>query len=292
MSNDTTSSLNLCPKCHNLFNITTNVKLTIAKSASNDNLLLVNKINENNFEDIDIKNILSIEYEVLNYLSDFVKLAKNVKLSFCNNSINFIINNISKRILHLYKQDDTELTIDYSNIRNVIIENNKNKVSDPSNIIKHLITSIKSYKFIRTDIESAIAKINNDHKIIKYINKIKDIEMLIYNISNPPKLSGKNIKAKFICDCGYSINISPGTLISSELLKAEEEKIDTEQLKSFVDDPTLPRTKFYICKKKTCPTHKNIELKESIYVRSNNSYTTFQICCECKEVWLVSNISK
>ena len=53
------------------------------------------------------------------------------------------------------------------------------------------------------------------------------------------------------------------------------------------NDPTLPRTKDYICHNAKCISHKNLENKEAIFFREGKSYITRYVCCNCHSNWVI-----
>ena len=53
-------------------------------------------------------------------------------------------------------------------------------------------------------------------------------------------------------------------------------------------DPTLPRTKDFICPNKECETNKNTNLatREAIIFRENRSFITRYVCTTCTTDWI------
>jgi hypothetical protein len=53
-------------------------------------------------------------------------------------------------------------------------------------------------------------------------------------------------------------------------------------------DPTLPRTKNYICPNQNCKSHKDLINKEAIWYRTDHNGVNYYIeyvCCMCKKAW-------
>jgi hypothetical protein len=93
--------------------------------------------------------------------------------------------------------------------------------------------------------------------------------------------------AEFKCEnCNYTKQITETTILYQINM---EDKVD--QLKNLDEnelttkDPTLPHTHDYTCKNPNCITHKNPELKDSVFLREKNSYKLNYICCVCYYNW-------
>jgi len=93
--------------------------------------------------------------------------------------------------------------------------------------------------------------------------------------------------AEFKCDnCNYTKQITETTLLyqinMTEKISIIKSLEDNELL---TKDPLLPHTHDYTCKNPTCSTHKNPELKDSVFIREKNSYNLNYICCVCYYNW-------
>jgi transposase-like protein len=170
--------------------------------------------------------------------------------------------------------------------------------------------------------------INNDNKITytietmdQYLNYIKnvsteinhEVELKIDNATLKTKLMGKFkqnkkkvdelliqydvIKNKasidnniyFVCqNCNSSFEIEPGTIILSTNFDVNNQNIQQYDFGFKIMDPTLLRTKDYICPKKECDSHKsenNIK-REAIIFRESKSFITRYVCTMCLTDWL------
>lgn len=91
--------------------------------------------------------------------------------------------------------------------------------------------------------------------------------------------------AFFQCNsCGYSKAIKPGTLLFNRSYVIED-IVEDPRMKTI--DPTLPRTKDYVCRNDKCESHKNLDLKEAVFFRKKNSFQLTYVCCLCETAWLV-----
>ena len=93
--------------------------------------------------------------------------------------------------------------------------------------------------------------------------------------------------AEFFCEnCNYKKPITETTLLYQIITQDKVVKLRTiEENKLLCHDPTYPHTHDYTCKNSNCETHKKPELKDSIFLRENNSYKLNYICCVCHYDW-------
>jgi len=91
----------------------------------------------------------------------------------------------------------------------------------------------------------------------------------------------------FICkNCGYSTPVKKGTVIYNKNISKEQVVTSLENLDLKCIDPTLPRTKDYICKNDECGSHKNNDEKEAVFYREKGYGVTY-VCCTCKKGWSI-----
>lgn len=111
-------------------------------------------------------------------------------------------------------------------------------------------------------------------------NKFKEINNVNFNL------------AYFICNnCQFVTKLEQGTKVYEVSMTAKF--VENDSIDNKINDPTLPRTKDYICPNKTCNSHKNLLAKEAVFYRpSQNSYNLKYICCTCETSWFTGNISK
>jgi len=94
-------------------------------------------------------------------------------------------------------------------------------------------------------------------------------------------------KAMFQCsNCYFSENISETIkLYQLDLTNKIDDNILVDNYELLIHDPTLPRTKDYTCKNIECPSHKDNNNKEAVYIKQNNSYKITYICTICNLLW-------
>lgn len=103
--------------------------------------------------------------------------------------------------------------------------------------------------------------------------------------------SKKRTTAKYILQCstcGSNYHLEPETVIYSLNFKKQQSTFDDDNLELKLNDPTLPRTKDYICTNESCETNKknyDMSKKEAVFFRANGSFHTKYACTVCKTSW-------
>lgn len=100
--------------------------------------------------------------------------------------------------------------------------------------------------------------------------------------------SDNTIVAYHACTtCNYHEPIKNNTLILSKNKDQDTNLyIDFGLFKDYKYSNILPRTKNYLCNNNKCETHKNINIKEAVFFRTNSeSMNTFLMCVICDTVW-------
>ena len=92
-----------------------------------------------------------------------------------------------------------------------------------------------------------------------------------------------------ICkNCSYYEKIVETTLILSRMNTNISAAVE-EDYSFMVYDKTLPHTRDYKCKNKSCNTHSDPSKKNAVWFRPKlNSYSTYYGCTLCKTVWNIS----
>jgi hypothetical protein len=91
-------------------------------------------------------------------------------------------------------------------------------------------------------------------------------------------------------NCSTTYFLEPGTVIDSiNFEKSAASNDDDSKIRS--NDPTLPRTKDFICPNSKCITNaKSDDInvlvnKEAVFYRSGKEYNIKYICCQCNTQW-------
>jgi hypothetical protein len=134
-------------------------------------------------------------------------------------------------------------------------------------------------KFDQQELDSYLSS----NKKLKEADKISILQFYRYNYR-------KNIsKYNLGCStCGTEYMLNPGTTIYSLNFKKQQSSFNDE-VDELIDlkfnDPTLPRTKDYICPYSSCQSnHKNFDTanKEAVFYRANGSFHMKYACLVCK----------
>ena len=199
-----------------------------------------------------------------------------------------------------YCADSLEITKN----ANLEIEDRKKSVDNVEHLFEIYLEDIeyKKNKLINSDFQYSILwseeEINNLNlsKLIKEnkLEKITEEELknnLIVMYRQIIK-SQKNISQFYLecTNCATTYFLEPGTVIDS--INFEKSAIiNDEDVKIRTSDPTLARTKDYICPNSKCVTNtkksdKNILLeKEAVFYRSGKEFNIKYICCQCNTQW-------
>ena len=90
--------------------------------------------------------------------------------------------------------------------------------------------------------------------------------------------------------CSHPSKLEPGTVIYSLNFKKQQSSFNDNNIDLKLYDPTLPRTKDYICDNSECETRQSgfdTKNKEAVFYRANGSYHTKYACLNCKHSWLI-----
>lgn len=200
-----------------------------------------------------------------------------------------------------YCSDTLEIT---KNV-NQSVEENIQPINDATELFHIVIDDIefKKNKFINSDVqfsinwaESLIDDINLKDlvKTVKLNNDITVDELKLMIIAKYRQIvkSQKNISQFFLLctNCATTYFLEPGTIIES--INYEKSIINIENDSHIrVNDPTLPRTKDFICPNQKCVNNtkktdrETLIQKEAVFYRNSKEYNIRYICCQCNAVW-------
>jgi len=167
-------------------------------------------------------------------------------------------------------------------IRKII--NNK-KIFNPNDLLIAYKNQDQEYelKFDKPVLENFLLtkknlKDSEKKKIIKFFDSFNDKKEFI------------NMYILKCSTCSSEFQLKPETIIYSFNFKKHEAIFDDDDIDLKIYDPTLPRTKDYICKNKDCITNKNgfdLKNKEAVFYRARSSYITKYACVNCKTSWII-----
>lgn len=93
-----------------------------------------------------------------------------------------------------------------------------------------------------------------------------------------------------ICkNCSYYEKLTSRTLVLSRKNDISDSSKNLDRYKYMIYDKSLPHTRDYVCKNKSCESHKNSVKKDAVWFRPNQqNYNTIMACCTCMTIWNIS----
>lgn len=186
----------------------------------------------------------------------------------CKNSLD--ITNVSSQ--KGGSPDEDQLQVGGADIKAVIenlLEGDNVSESDVKGIDLEKLNKAPSYKKLPAKSKELVYNTISDKQQNK---KFKDV-------------SQKGI-AFFIChNCGHKHKVEEGTMVFSRNSEANISHVDREEnYMDYVNDPTVNRTRRYVCHNEKCPSHKNLMMRKAVFFRVNNRIR--YICTACKTSWI------
>jgi len=128
-----------------------------------------------------------------------------------------------------------------------------------------------------------------------FLNKknIKEAEKKRITEFYTEKIEKKHVTSKYILKCstcGSEYPLNPETTIYSLNFGKQQVLFNDDIIDLKLYDPTLPRTKDYICPNQECETNTkgfDTSKKECVFYRAKGSYHLKYACLNCKTCWTV-----
>jgi hypothetical protein len=154
------------------------------------------------------------------------------------------------------------------------------------NYLKNVSEEINNEVELKIDYDTLKAKLMSKYK--KNTKKVDESLASYQSIKNKNK---EDTSIYFICNnCNSSFEIEPGTIILSTNLDVNNQTIQDYDFKFKIMDPTLPRTKDFICSNKECKSNDTKEIesgnREAIIFREPKSFITRYVCTTCLTDWI------
>jgi len=169
--------------------------------------------------------------------------------------------------------------------------NNDNKITYTIETMDQYLNYIKNVSTeINHEVELKIDQTTLKTKLMgKFKQNKKKVDDLLLHYDTLKNKTSIDTNIYFVCqNCNSSFEIDPGTIILSTNFDVNNQNIQQYDFGFKIMDPTLPRTKDYICPKKDCDSHKpenNIK-REAIIFRESKSFITRYVCTMCLTDWL------
>jgi hypothetical protein len=189
---------------------------------------------------------------------------------------------------------------------NLASEDNIKPIESPEELVEIFFSGLESKKnkYINSDTQFSImwAESQLEKLDLKSIIKNYDgtsgsltVEELASGLSNMYKKIvkfQKSISQFYLSctNCQTTYYLEPGTTIDSINFEKSAMAND-DDVKQRINDPTLARTKDYICPNNKCITNtksndKNVLLeKEAVFYKIGKEYNIKYICCQCNTQW-------
>jgi transposase-like protein len=154
------------------------------------------------------------------------------------------------------------------------------------NYLKNVSTDLNHEVQLKIDLDTLKSKLIGKFK--KNTKKVEELLQSYEAIKNKNKL---DTNIYFICqNCNSSFEIEPGTIILSTNLDVTNQQIQSYDLQFKILDPTLPRTKDFICPNRDCKSNEDSMLdtltREAVIFRENKSFITRYVCSTCLTDWI------
>lgn len=158
------------------------------------------------------------------------------------------------------------------------------RINNPTELVSALNSEIYN------DIELNLTKESLDNFLSKKKSQEEKKRILNYyeEISNLGKTIHKYILK--CTSCGENYFLHPETIIYSLSFKKKNTTFNDSDIDLKLYDPTLPRTKDYICVNDQCETNKksfDTSKKEAVFYRASGGYNLKYACLNCKTNWLI-----
>ena len=169
--------------------------------------------------------------------------------------------------------------------------NNDNKITYTIETVDQYINYLKNASTeINHDVELKIDyEILKGKLMTKFKKNTKKVDELLLSYEGLKNKNSQDTSIYFICqNCNSSFEIEPRTIILSTNYDVSNQKIQQHDFSFKIMDPTLPRTKDYICPKKECESHKpeNNVTREAVIFRESSSFITRYVCTMCLTDWM------
>lgn len=195
---------------------------------------------------------------------------------------------------------DTLEIIKNTNLSN---EENTKQVETPDELVEIFFSNLESKKnkYINSDIqysimwaESEIDKLDLKSILKTYDEQIQQEELKTELLSMYRKIVKfqKSVSNFYLSctNCSTTYFLEPGTIIDS-INYEKSAIIINDDAKIRCQDPTLLRTKDYICPNSKCITNTKSSdgevmiNKEAVFYRAGKEYNIKYICCQCNAQW-------
>jgi len=166
-----------------------------------------------------------------------------------------------------------------------------NTANTEKSIIRDDENIVRIINMLKNNIDVSTEKVNwTDLMNHKEFTSIKEKERKEY-IKTIKGIEDESLNAYLICkNCTYSEKITKRMMVLSKMSSSRNSNFDDfSKYKYMKYDKTLPHTRDYVCKNKSCKSHTDVKSKDAKWFRPNrDSYVTYYICCSCDTIWNIA----
>jgi transposase-like protein len=154
------------------------------------------------------------------------------------------------------------------------------------NYLKNVSTELNHEVELKIDYETLKSKLMG-----KFKKNVKKVDDFLKDYETLKNKTVENTNIYFICqNCNSSFEIEPATIILSTNLDISNQQIQNYDLQFKILDPTLPRTKDFICPNTSCESNSESKLdtvdREAVIFRENKLFITRYVCTTCLSDWI------
>jgi hypothetical protein len=194
-------------------------------------------------------------------------------------------------------------TLEIIKNQNLSNEENMKQIEDVDELVNIYLSDLESKKnkYVNSDVQFIISwsesEINNiDFKKIIKSNDLNispdDLKTELIDKYRKIVKFQKSISVFYLSctNCATTYFLEPGTIIDSINFERSE-IVNDDDVKIRIEDPTLARTKDFICPNSKCISNTNSKdenvliNKEAVFYRSGKEYNIKYICCQCTTQW-------
>ena len=171
-------------------------------------------------------------------------------------------------------------------------------MTDTSNTDKLVVQDVRNNETIVRVINMLKNNIDISNETVNWTDLMNHVEFTSIKEKDKKEyikvvkgIDDNSLNAFLICkNCTYSEKITKRMIVLNNMSSSSNSNFDDfSKYKYMKYDNTLPHTRDYICKNKTCKSHTNMELKDAKWFRPNRgSYVTYYICCICETIWNIA----
>lgn len=171
---------------------------------------------------------------------------------------------------------------------------NINKVKQAAHETTNITAPVKFVKYVKGDllIDSNTRFVFTEKDLVIFLEtKTSDAAVIAKYVQafRQHQRTSTNAGPSVVLEChtcGTTYPLPAGTTIYSMNFGATDDAVKPVDVEMALMDPTLPRTKDYVCRTPDCKSHREPVRKEAV-IWKNADYITRYICTMCSAAWAI-----